>query len=51
MLKGLKKRENNKQGHKTQHEKSRSENHKATQSKNITMTTALERLVAYTTGG
>ena len=42
MLKGLKKHEDKEQG-KTKHEASRSINHKATQNKNNTGTTALER--------
>ena len=49
MLKGLTKHENKEQG-KTQHETSRSKNHKVTQSKNNTRTTALERSVAQATG-
>ena len=45
MLKGLKKYEDKEQG-KTKHEAPRSINHKATQNKKTTRTTALERSVA-----
>ena len=45
MLKGLKKHEDTEQG-KTKHEAARSINHKATQNKNNTGTSILERSVA-----
>ena len=50
MLKGQKKHIDKEQG-KTKHEAPRSVNYRATQNKNNIRTTALERLVVYTTGG
>ena len=50
MLKGQKKHIDKEQG-KTKHEAPRSVNYRATQNKNNVGTTALERLVVYTTGG
>ena len=46
MLKGMKKQEDNELGKTLKHEVPRSINHKATQNKNNTRTTALERSVA-----
>ena len=50
MLKGMKKHEDKEQGKTIKHEALRSVHHKATQNKNNTRTTALERSVAKTTG-
>ena len=50
MLKGQKKHIDKEQG-KTKHEAPRSVNYRATQNKNNIRTTALERLVVYTTEG
>ena len=50
MLKGQKKHWDKEQG-KTKHEAPRSVNYRATQNKHNIGTTALERLVVYTTGG
>ena len=51
MFKGMKKHVNKEQGKTLKHEAPRSINQKATQNKNNTGTTALERSVALTTGG
>ena len=50
MLKGQKKHIDKEQG-KTKHEAPRNVNYRATQNKNNTGTTALDRSVVYTTGG
>ena len=51
MLKGMKKHEDKEHVTTLKHEAPRSINHKATQNKNNTGTIALERSVAWTTGG
>ena len=51
MLKGMTKHDDKEHGKTLKHEAPRSINHKATQNKNNTGTTALERSVAQTTEG